>query len=453
MDSPHALRGDLGREEVSLLRPRRVVRRQPIMSWAIRIEDVGKTFRRGERRALSRNFRESLQRHAAKALRAVHPASWFSRGEEEEGLFWALRGVNAEIAEGEIVAIIGPNGAGKSTLLKILSRITPPSTGCVRYRGRLASLLEVGTGFHRELTGRENVYLNGAILGMTRREITGKLDEIVEFAGIGKFLDTPVKFYSSGMYVRLAFAVAAHLETDILLVDEVLAVGDAEFQKRCTRRMSDVARAGRTVLLVSHNMGVVQTNCSRGILLREGRIVHDGPIQEVVRDYLASLSPVGAGLDISEAHPRAGSGAFRVRGVRFSNAAGDIAQLVCGQGGRLRLEIEAREEALPIRDANVALTLYSMDGFRLSNLWSRASGGSFRIDRARVVCEVELPRVPFRAGEYRLEIFADGGGEVCDWVENAGSIEIAEGDFYGTGISTNPDQGPFFCEHRWKLIA
>ncbi|MCC7518160.1 MAG: ABC transporter ATP-binding protein [Verrucomicrobiae bacterium] len=423
------------------------------MSWAIRIENVGKTFRRGERGPISRNFRESLQRQAGKWIRAVNPASWVHSRNEEERMFWALREVSAEIAEGEIVAIIGPNGAGKSTLLKILSRITPPAAGVIRYRGRLASLLEVGTGFHRELTGRENIYLNGSILGMTRREITGKLDEIVEFSGVGKFLDTPVKFYSSGMYVRLAFAVAAHLETDILLVDEVLAVGDAEFQKRCTRRMSDVAKDGRTVLLVSHNMGVVQTNCARGILLREGRIVHDGPVQDVVRDYLASLSPVGAGLDISEAHPRAGSGAFRVRGVRFSDAKGDLAQLVCGQAGRIRLEIEAKESALPIRDANIALTLYTMDGFRLCNLWSRASGGSFRIDRTCVICEVELPRVPFRAGEYRLEIFADGGGEVCDWIENAGSMEIAEGDFYGTGITTHSDQGPFFCEHRWRTIS
>ncbi|MFZ4694593.1 MAG: ABC transporter ATP-binding protein [Verrucomicrobiia bacterium] len=424
------------------------------MSWAIRIENVGKTFRRGETRALSHNFRESIQQQAWRLLRAANPASWIDGGDgKEEELFWALREINAEIGEGEIVGLIGPNGAGKSTLLKILSRITPPSTGVLRYRGRLASLLEVGTGFHRELTGRENVYLNGSILGMRRKEITSKLDEIVEFSGVARFLDTPVKFYSSGMYVRLAFAVAAHLETDILLVDEVLAVGDAEFQKRCTRRMSDVAKSGRTVLLVSHNMGVVQTNCARGLLLREGRLVHDGPIQDVVRDYLASLSPVGAGLELGENHPRMGSGAFRIRSVRFSNEKGDIAQLVCGQAGRIRLEIDARPGSLPIRDASIALTLYSMDGFRLCNLWSRASGGSLRIDRTLLTVEVNLPRIPFRAGEYRLEVFAEGGGEVCDAIENAGSVEIAEGDFYGTGVTTNPDQGPFFCEHHWKTLS
>lgn len=424
------------------------------MSWAIRIENVGKTFRRGEMRALSHNFRESVQRQAWRLLRAANPASWIADGDgEEKGLFWALREVNAEIHEGEIVGLIGPNGAGKSTLLKILSRITPPSTGVIRYRGRLASLLEVGTGFHRELTGRENIFLNGSILGMRRREIASKLDEIVEFSGVARFLDTPVKFYSSGMYVRLAFAVAAHLETDILLVDEVLAVGDAEFQKRCTRRMSDVAKSGRTVLLVSHNMGAIQTNCARGLLLREGKLVHDGPVQDVVRDYLASLSPVGAGLEIGENHPRGGSGAFRVRSVRFSNEKGDIAQLVCGQAGRIRVEIEARPEALPIRNASVALALYNMDGFRLCTLWSRPSGSALEIDRPRFTVEVNLPRVPFRAGEYRIEVYADGGGEVCDWIENAGSVEIAEGDFYGTGVATAPIHGPFFCEHRWNTLS
>jgi lipopolysaccharide transport system ATP-binding protein len=203
--------------------------------------------------------------------------------------FWALKGVSFEVKRGEVVGIIGRNGAGKSTLLKILSRITEPTEGRVTLRGRVASLLEVGTGFHPELTGRENIFLNGAILGMTKAEIRKKFDEIVAFAEVERFLDTPVKRYSSGMYVRLAFAVAAHLEPEILVVDEVLAVGDAEFQKKCLGKMKDVATGGRTVLFVSHNMGAVQTLCSQGLLLNRGRLEQAGPVRETIQKYLAKM--------------------------------------------------------------------------------------------------------------------------------------------------------------------
>jgi lipopolysaccharide transport system ATP-binding protein len=203
--------------------------------------------------------------------------------------FWALKGVNFEIRQGEVVGVIGQNGAGKSTLLKVLSRITEPTAGRIRLRGRVASLLEVGTGFHPELTGRENIFLNGAILGMTRVEIKSKFDEIVAFAGVEKFLDTPVKHYSSGMYVRLAFAVAAHLEPEILVVDEVLAVGDAEFQKKCLGKMEEVAKGfGRTILFVSHNMSAVRSLCSRAILLANGELLADGSVDNVIESYLAA---------------------------------------------------------------------------------------------------------------------------------------------------------------------
>src|SRR6266700_2499504 len=200
--------------------------------------------------------------------------------------FWALRDVSFSVKQGEVIGIIGRNGAGKSTLLKVLSRITEPSSGRVEMRGRVASLLEVGTGFHPELTGRENIYLNGAILGMTRLEIKKKFDEIVQFAEIDKFLDTPVKRYSSGMYVRLAFAVAAHLEPEILIVDEVLAVGDAEFQKKCLGKMHDVSKGGRTVIFVSHNMAAIENLCESAILLSQGRLVRRGPVSDVIHHYL-----------------------------------------------------------------------------------------------------------------------------------------------------------------------
>ena len=254
------------------------------MPPVIRIENLSKSYRiqHGAVRSGYRTLRESLT--AAAACAAPHDCRGKGNGSVEE--FWALKDVNLEVQQGEVLGIIGRNGAGKSTLLKILSRITAPTTGRVELRGRVGSLLEVGTGFHPELTGRENVYLNGSILGMSRREIQKKFDEIVEFSGVEKFLDTPVKRYSSGMYVRLAFAVAAHLEPEILIVDEVLAVGDAEFQKKCLGKMGDVARGGRTVLFVSHNISAVKRICKSAALLSQGRVVALRETSEVVDLYL-----------------------------------------------------------------------------------------------------------------------------------------------------------------------
>jgi lipopolysaccharide transport system ATP-binding protein len=291
---------------------------------AIRIENLGKRYRYGGAAPLSANLRADVTDWVRGLLRkpdyrlqttdirpenitdksiAQSPESNAPSGvtrhaslheiherhlDADPNYFWALKDINLEIKQGEVVGIIGRNGAGKSTLLKILSRITPPTTGKITYRGRMASLLEVGTGFHRELTGRENIYLNGSILGMKRAEITKQFDEIVAFAEVEKFIDTPVKFYSSGMYVRLAFAVAAHLEPEILVVDEVLAVGDAQFQKKCLGKMGDVAKQGRTVLFVSHNMGAIQSLTLRAVLLEKGCVVSDGPPLAVIQAYLSS---------------------------------------------------------------------------------------------------------------------------------------------------------------------
>ncbi len=259
----------------------------------IRVEGLSKQYRIGRREAAYGTLRESLMGAMTAPVRGARRLLSNGRAEggpANEDRFWALRDVSFEVHPGEVVGIIGRNGAGKSTLLKVLSRITEPTEGCVKLWGRVASLLEVGTGFHPELTGRENIYLNGSILGMSRAEITRKFDEIVAFAEVDQFLDTPVKRYSSGMYVRLAFAVAAHLEPEVLVVDEVLAVGDANFQKKCLGKMSDVAQAGRTVLFVSHNMGAVQGLCDRTVRLDRGRVVADGTPQKVVADYFASLS-------------------------------------------------------------------------------------------------------------------------------------------------------------------
>jgi lipopolysaccharide transport system ATP-binding protein len=262
----------------------------------IRVENLGKRYTLGHQRHTSGNglrhaIQDALSAPFRKLLRnsttTKNIASAQSACTED---FWALKDVNFEVKRGDVVGIIGRNGAGKSTLLKILSRITEPTTGSIELDGRVASLLEVGTGFHPELSGRENIFLNGAILGMTRAEVKSKFDEIVAFAEVEKFLDTPVKRYSSGMYVRLAFAVAAHLEPEILIVDEVLAVGDAEFQKKCVGKMQDVAKGGRTVLFVSHNMKAIQNLCKKGIILESGRLKHAGTTDESLRIYSESIS-------------------------------------------------------------------------------------------------------------------------------------------------------------------
>lgn len=254
---------------------------------AIRVENLGKMYRIGAREKQLTTLRERMQNLIASPFDYLLTTL---RGPSEEEILWALKDVSFEVKQGEVVGIIGPNGAGKSTLLKVLSRITEPTTGYIDLHGRVASLLEVGTGFHPELTGRENVYLNGAVLGMSRAEIDRKFNEIVDFSGVEKFIDTPVKRYSSGMKVRLGFSVAAHLEPEILLVDEVLAVGDVEFQKKCLGKMQYVSKGGRTVLFVSHNMGMISRICEKAILLKEGRVDFIGPSQRAISTYLAHFN-------------------------------------------------------------------------------------------------------------------------------------------------------------------
>ena len=292
----------------------------------ISVENLSKRYLLGRQAERGDGLRHVLER----AVRA--PLGWIRSGKGEKQSktkeFWALRDLNIEVKPGEVVGIIGRNGAGKSTLLKILSRITEPTRGRIRLRGRVASLLEVGTGFHPELTGRENIFLNGAILGMGRMEIKRKFDEIVVFAGLETFLDTPVKRYSSGMYVRLGFAVAAHLEPEILIVDEVLAVGDAEFQKKCLQKMGDVAQGGRTVLFVSHNMQAVTRLCPRCILLHEGQIKLDGPSARVANAYLNSGITTTAAREWPDISSAPGDGVGRLRAVRVRSSKGEVIESI-----------------------------------------------------------------------------------------------------------------------------
>jgi len=326
---------------------------------AISIERLSKRYVIGGRRSSHHGLRHALHR-------AMDPRTWVDALRQQDAKrqeFWALRDVNLDIVEGEVVGIVGRNGAGKSTLLKILSRITEPTEGRIRVRGRLASLLEVATGFHPDLTGRENVFLNGAILGMGRAEIRRKFDQIVDFAEVGKFLDTPVKHYSSGMYVRLAFAVAAHLEPDILIVDEVLAVGDAEFQKKCLDKMDATAQTGRTVLFVSHNMQAVARLSTRGILLDTGRIAMEGPAHRVASAYLNSGIGTNAVREWHDLATAPGDSVVRLCAVRVRSHAGELVDAIdIRQAVGIEIEYEVLE---PGHVFHPHFALYNEDGVTL----------------------------------------------------------------------------------------
>ena len=326
---------------------------------AVRTVSLGKMYRIGAQRERSRTLRDALTRAAKRPVERVrHPGAATHRSEE----LWALRNIDLEVRHGEVLGVIGGNGAGKSTLLKVLSHITEPSEGRAEIRGRVASLLEVGTGFHSELTGRENILLNGAILGMTRAEINRKFDEIVEFSEIGRFLDTPAKRYSSGMYVRLAFAVAANLEPDILIIDEVLAVGDAAFQEKCLGKMGDVAGHGRTVLFVSHNMAAVRSLCSRAILIDRGCAVADGMPGDVIGLYLKT---VGRNATRRQWSPADGPGDAHCRVLRIELT--QDGQPLEGQAVSSRplgVSIRFRVER-PSRKLQVGFDLLTADGFSL----------------------------------------------------------------------------------------
>jgi lipopolysaccharide transport system ATP-binding protein len=331
---------------------------------AVSVEGLGKRYELGTVGSATSLLSERLGQ-ALKGRRA---------GRLDDGVppeeFWALRDVSLEIAPGDALGLIGHNGAGKSTLLKLLARITPPSEGRITLRGRVASLLEVGTGFHPELTGRENIYLNGAILGMRRREILAKFDRIVEFSGIERFIDTPVKRYSSGMYVRLAFAVAAHLEPEILLVDEVLAVGDAEFQRRCLGRMEEITEGGRTVIFVSHNLAAVRRICPRAVVIESGRLAMEGPSAEVVSYYLkqSASSQTGGVAEIPPGAARQGDGRARLRLVRLQDADGrprDTLPMSRTLDVHLRFDCER-----PVPDACVVVGISTPDGQRVATAQS-----------------------------------------------------------------------------------
>jgi lipopolysaccharide transport system ATP-binding protein len=386
---------------------------------------------------------------ARKTIDMAHGRQLLQGDDVEE--FWALKDVSFAVKRGEVLGIIGHNGAGKSTLLKVLSRITEPTEGRITLRGRVASLLEVGTGFHPELTGRENIYLNGAILGMTRREIIARFEEIVAFAEVEKFLDTPVKHYSTGMYVRLAFAVAAHLDAEILIVDEVLAVGDSEFQRKCLSKMHDFASVNdRTVLFVSHNMAAVQKLCHSALLLVAGRSVLTGPVEAVIQRYLSEISRSEEVL-LRNRRDRQGSGKIRFITVSLEDRAGEkISAFRCGANAILCLHIDVLSTTT-LQSVDLSVGIDNQFGQRVALLDSEMIGANipaFVPGRHRV--RFIIPRMPLIPGRYRLTLFASIGGEPADWIKDACTLDVEAGDFFGTGRlgGAESGQGLVLIEHE-----
>ncbi|MDZ7339516.1 MAG: ABC transporter ATP-binding protein, partial [candidate division KSB1 bacterium] len=368
----------------------------------------------------------------------------------QENTIWALKDVSFEVKRGEVAGIIGRNGAGKSTLLKILSRITEPTSGRAEIHGRVGSLLEVGTGFHPELTGRENIYLNGAILGMRKHEIDRKFDEIVAFAEIERFLDTPVKRYSSGMYVRLAFAVAAHLEPEILLVDEVLAVGDAAFQKKCLGKMGDVAREGRTVLFVSHNMAAVANLCQHALLIEKGEVIQRGNTQDVVQAYIANLEPAGK-QSLHELVIREGTGAVRFVDFDVRDSAGEKIDVpMCGQDVTFELSYQASAD-LNGKPVVMSIGFYNLMGQPLFLCRSDLTGTDLVNLPTNGIVRCRVPKLPLPPGRFRVNLHCEVNGMVADWVRDALILDVVEGDFFGSGRLPSRERGDLLVEHEWLV--
>lgn len=420
---------------------------------AIRVENVCKRYRIGQRQRY-KTLRDALFGVMCTPFRGVR-ACLSGQGtsksyQESDNFIWALKDVSFEVKRGEVIGVVGRNGAGKSTLLKILSRITKPTKGFAEIHGRVGSLLEVGTGFHPELTGRENIYLNGAILGIKRKDIDRRFDEIVAFAEVEKFIDTPIKHYSSGMYLRLAFAVAAHLEPEILLVDEVLAVGDVAFQKKCMGKMGDVAKEGRTVLLISHNMAAVENLCQRGVVLHQGQITYIGNQAEAIAQYLKSLS--GNALSLMDRKDRIGSGAVRVVGIEVKDVHGNTLDSVASA-----------------QDLDIYLYFVTATGFRSRRViaslllktqldvpvflhHNRLTGDEFGElpESGAFVCR--LQRLPLPPSSYQITYSILADGECLDGITNAVEMTVVEGDFFGSGEVPPISHGVCLADGRWRLL-
>ncbi|WP_221409648.1 ABC transporter ATP-binding protein [Pseudochryseolinea flava] len=412
------------------------------MKPILEIQNIGKRFTIGHEQGPYLSFRDKI-------------TDLFKASKSKKENFWALDDVSFDVQPGEAVGIIGRNGAGKSTLLKVLSKITPPTRGRIISRGRMASLLEVGTGFHQELTGRENIFLNGSILGMRKKEIVSKFDEIVDFSGVEQFLDTPLKHYSSGMQLRLAFAVAAFLEPEILIIDEVLAVGDAEFQKKCMGKMNEVNKAeGRTILLVSHDMAAITNICSRAILLEKGNIKMQGSASDVVQQYLLQASKYTSSGIIS-AENASGTKAVKFTEIKLFQSENAEKRYVnsIATSGNVGFEVTLENDLPHHVKTYIAITVFDNRGnklFTLDNLYTNQPL-TLHTGRQTVVCVLQdLPLLP---SHYFVNLWCSDGYETFHTVENAFKFEVEKSDVFQTGKIHNINQhGFFFVRNEWSAV-
>lgn len=405
---------------------------------AIRVQGLGKRY------FLDHLQTGDLRQTFARSIRAL------LRGRPKREAFWALKDLNFEVQPGDVVGIIGRNGAGKSTLLKILSRITQPTTGRFEIEGRVSSLLEVGTGFHFELTGRENIFLNGTILGMRRSEIKRKFDEIVAFSGVENFLDTPVKHYSSGMRVRLAFSVAAHLEPEILIIDEVLAVGDAEFQKKCLGKMDEVSKQkGRTILFVSHNLAAVAQLCNRGLLLDHGKMVMEGPVNSVIDYYVNhSRNEQEKGNGLLNLKSREGNGMFRVKRIALLNNNLEEAS-VAVTGSPVAIQIELDRKVRGGSAFRIDFAIDTQQDVRVGWFSSDAVPCELNSEFSSVL--LKIPEFHLGSGVYYLTFYITWNGDVVDYIHQAFAFSVEEGDFFGTGKVIPRSQTFIYKQHEIVL--
>ena len=369
---------------------------------------------------------------------------------EIENSIWALNNINIEIKNNEKIGIIGKNGSGKSTLLKILSRITKPTKGKAVINGKVASLIEVGTGFHQELSGRENIYLNGSILGMSKSEITEKYEEIVAFSGVAKFIDTPIKRYSSGMRVRLAFSVAAHLEPEILIVDEVLAVGDANFQKKCLGKMDDVSKSGRTVLFVSHNLESIISLCDRVIWIDDGTIKGDGNPLKIVNKYLETINTISESKIDLNSIKREKLSSFQFTELSmFNQNDTETSSFNVGDDFSIKLKYTFKDQNLVGSNLQVKISLNNSTQTEVLNLNNEVTGfiHKLKTTSGEIICEI--PKMPLGEGTYSISIQATINSGVSDILKEICSFEIIPGDYFGTGIA-NITKSNYYCKSNWK---
>lgn len=416
---------------------------QPILE----IHDIHKKFKIGAKFQKFRTVRQSI-------------VEAFKGGGDKYNEMWALKGVSFDVQQGDVVGIIGKNGSGKSTLLKVLSRITPPTKGYAVSRGRIASLLEVGTGFHPELSGRENVFFNGALLGLSRQETARKFDEIVAFSGVEQFLETAVKHYSSGMQVRLAFSVAAHLEPEILIIDEVLSVGDAEFRKKCMNKMHEVTNSGRTILFVSHDMGAVLELCNKGILLSQGSMLTQGSMASVVEQYVGLRDTFDN--DIASRTDRHGDGNLRFTSIQLFDQAGNETDLVqTGQYLRVKVGYTTKSNAMGVA---FNVNFHNYDSECIFECNSEMAYGHINQLPPQGTFECIIPRFPLLSGSYQLSLRCQMGKHIADSVWDVAKIEVVAGDFFGNQQIVQSKQqsvgkmhtkqvaqSPILVDHQWLL--